>query len=85
MSKNTENIQPYEVTTYEDFRDRSVKGDDLEGHELWQFANQNEMGLADSRLSSPESKNNIVIALPHGVHTIFNSEQKNSMQNNKMQ
>lgn len=43
------------------------------------------MGLANSRLSSPESKNNIVIALPHGVHTIFNSEQKNSMQNNKMQ
>ena len=85
LSKNTENIQPYEVTTYEDFRDRSVKGDDLEGHELWQFANQNEMGLANSRLSSPESKNNIVIALPHGVHTIFNSEQKNSMQNNKMQ
>ena len=76
LSKNTENIQPYEVTTYEDFRDRSVKGDDLEGHELWQFANQNEMGLANSRLSSPESKNNIVIALPHGVHTIFNSEQK---------
>ena len=76
LSKKTGDIQPYEVTTYEDFRNRSVVGDNIEGYELWQFANQNEMGLANSRLSSPESKNNIVIALPHGVHTIFNSEQK---------
>lgn len=51
-------------------------GDNIEGHELWQFANQNEMEIADSRLSSPASKDNIVIALPHGVHTIFNAEQK---------
>ena len=76
LSKKTGDIQPYEVTTYEDFRNRSVVGDNIEGHELWQFANQNEMGIADSRLSSPASKDNIVIALPHGVHTIFNAEQK---------
>ena len=82
MSKKTGDIQPYEVTTYEDFRNRSVVGDNIEGHELWQFANQNEMGIADSRLSSPASKDNIVIALPHGVHTIFNAEQKNLIQDN---
>ena len=76
LSKKTGDIQPYEVTTYEDFRNRSVVGDNIEGHELWQFANQNEMGIADSRLSSPASKDNIVIALPHDVHTIFNAEQK---------
>ena len=76
LSKKTGDIQPYEVTTYEDFRNRSVVGDNIEGHELWQFANQNEMGIADSHLSSPASKDNIVIALPHDVHTIFNAEQK---------
>ena len=85
LSKKTGDIQPYEVTTYEDFRNRSVVGDNIEGHELWQFANQNEMGIADSRLSSPASKDNIVIALPHGVHTIFNAEQKNLIQDNNKQ
>ena len=54
ISKSTNNVQPYEVTTFQDFRNRSVKGDNLEGHEVWQFVNQNELGYAESRLSSPE-------------------------------
>jgi len=34
----TKSIKPFEVTTYEDFRNRSIVGDGLEGHELWQHA-----------------------------------------------
>ena len=52
-------IQPYEVTTYDDFRTRSVVGDGLEGHEVWQHANLNENGYATTRFSSDASKNNI--------------------------
>ncbi|MEK5146690.1 GH-E family nuclease [Psychrobacillus sp. FSL K6-4615] len=39
-------IQQNEVTTYKDFVDRSVGGDNLEGHEVWQHANLKANGLA---------------------------------------
>jgi hypothetical protein len=57
-----------EVTTYQDFVDRSLVGDGLEGHELWQQANLNEYGLSDTRLSTPASQQNPVIALPREIH-----------------
>ncbi|MBN1758544.1 MAG: RHS repeat protein [Chitinispirillaceae bacterium] len=69
-------IQPYEVTTFEDFRRRSVPGDNLEGHEVLQHANLNERGLATTRLSTDASKENPVIALPHDVHVEVNREQR---------
>lgn len=68
-------IKPYEVTTYDDFRNRSVVGDGLEGHELWQHANLKENGYATTRLSTEASKNNPVIALPHEVHVDVNKAQ----------
>lgn len=68
-------IQPYEVTTYNDFRKRSVVGDGLEGHELWQHSNLKENGYATTRFSSDASKNNIVIALPHNDHVDVNAAQ----------
>ena len=69
-------IKPYEVTTYEDFRKRSVPGDGLEGHEIWQHANLNENGYATKRLSTEASKKNLVMALPHEVHVDVNRAQR---------
>jgi len=69
-------IEEYEVTTYDDFNKRSVQGDGLEGHEVWQHANLNENGYATTRLSTDVSKNNLVIALPHDVHVEVNREQR---------
>ena len=76
-SKITSNnqIEPYEVTTYADFRKRSVVGDSIEGHELWQFANLKEHGYASSRVSNEISRNNPVIALPREVHLEVNRAQ----------
>jgi hypothetical protein len=68
-------IKQNEVTTYQDFKDRSVIGDKLEGHEVWQHANLNENGLAISRHSSDASKNNPVIALEHDAHVQVNKAQ----------
>lgn len=68
-------IQAYEVTTYEDFRNRSVVGDGLEGHEMWQHANLNARGYATSRMSTEASKKNPVMALPHDVHVQVNGAQ----------
>jgi RHS repeat-associated protein len=69
-------IEAYEVTTYDDFNKRSVIGDGLEGHEVWQHANLNEQGVATTRLSTDASKQNIVIALPHDVHVEVNRDQR---------
>jgi hypothetical protein len=38
-------IQEFEITTYASFTDRSLNNDNLFGHELWMFANQNAQGL----------------------------------------
>lgn len=58
-----------EVTTYWDFKKRSPPGDNLEGHELWQHANQKSVGAVDGRrLSNQTSKDNPVIALPKPIH-----------------
>ncbi|MDR3435273.1 RHS repeat-associated core domain-containing protein [Telmatospirillum sp.] len=69
-------IQAGEITTYQDFVDRSVVGDNLEGHELWQHANLKANDLATTRLSTPASQNNPVIALDRGVHQQVNSAQR---------
>ena len=68
-------VQPYEVTTYEDFRNRSVVGDGLEGHEMWQHSNLKNNGYSTTRLSTDTSKNNPVMALPHDVHVDVNRQQ----------
>nr|MCR5609161.1 hypothetical protein [Lachnospiraceae bacterium] len=68
-------VKPYEVTTYEDFKARSVKGDGLEGHEMWQHSNIKNHGYGDTRLSTDTSKNNPVISLPHDVHLNVNKQQ----------
>lgn len=68
-------ILAYEVAPYADFTKRSVVGDNLEGHEMWQHANLNEHGYATSRMSTEASKNNPVMALPHDVHVQVNRAQ----------
>ena len=76
VSKGGSNsIKPYEVTTYDDFRTRSVVGDGLEGHEMWQHSNMKNKGYATTRLSTEASRNNPVIALPHEVHVDVNRQQ----------
>lgn len=64
-----------EFTTYQGFVDRSVVGDGLEGHELWQHANMNEMGLTSTRLSTPASEMNPVIVLDRATHQAVNAAQ----------
>lgn len=71
----SKSIKPYEVTTYDDFRTRSVVGDGLEGHEMWQHSNMKNKGYATTRLSTEASRNNPVIALPHEVHVDVNRQQ----------
>ena len=68
-------IKKNEVTTYKDFRDRSVVGDKLEGHEVLQNAILKDRGLAGKRLDSDASKSNPVIALEKDTHTNVNREQ----------
>ena len=65
-----------DVTTYQDFVDRSVVGDNLEAHELWQHANMNEHGLAASRLSTPASQMNPVIVLDKSAHAAVHAARK---------
>ncbi|WP_253198410.1 RHS repeat domain-containing protein [Clostridium gasigenes] len=74
-------IQKNEVTNYKDFRDRSVKGDNLEGHELLQHAYLRDEYLVPNklpknRLSSDASKNNPVIALDKELHKKVNKLQQ---------
>jgi RHS repeat-associated protein len=68
-------IQAGEITTFQDFVDRSVVGDNLEGHELWQHANLKAQGLATERLSTAASQNNPVIALDRTLHQQVNGAQ----------
>lgn len=56
--------------------DRSVVGDGLEGHEVWQHANLCTHGLATTRHSTEASRNNPVIALDHDVHVEINAKQR---------
>lgn len=69
-------IQANEVTNFQDFKDRSVVGDNLEGHEVWQHANLKANDLATTRLSTDASKNNPVIALDHDTHVQVNAAQR---------
>jgi len=69
-------IQAGEVTTFQDFVDRSVVGDNLEGHELWQHANLKAQGLATDRLSTLASQDNPVIALDRAIHQQVNTAQR---------
>ncbi len=69
-------IKQNEVTTYKDFLDRSVVGDNLEEHEIWQHANLKANNLATNRLSTEASKNNPVIALDREQHKIINRAQR---------
>ena len=75
--KNVERIKENEVTTYQDFYDRSGKGDLLEGHEVLQNAWLKENGvITKARLVEDASKNNPVIALPHDLHVQVNGAQR---------
>lgn len=69
-------IKQNEVTTFGEFKDRSVVGDKLEGHEVWQHANLNERGLAPARNASDASKANPVIALDRDTHVEVNKAQR---------
>jgi RHS repeat-associated protein len=69
-------VRAGELTTYQDFVDRSVVGDNLEGHELWQHANLNENGLATTRLSTPASQMNPVLVLDQETHAAVNAAQR---------
>lgn len=65
-----------EVTTYQDFKNRSVVGDNLEGHEPWQHSNLKSHGLATERLSTDASKQNPVIVLNKETHAKVNAAQR---------
>ena len=74
--RGLEPVKPGEVTTFEDFRARSIPGDRLEGHELLQHAILKEEGLAgEKRLSTEASKKNPVIALERDTHLDVNKAQ----------
>jgi RHS repeat-associated protein len=73
---NSGPVKKNEVTTYESFVERSAVGDGLEGHEIWQHANLNQNGLAATRLSTPASKGNPVIALDKATHVKVNAAQR---------
>jgi hypothetical protein len=76
LVKRPEPIQVGEVTTYEDFVDRSVVGDNIEGHELWQHSNLKAHGHASERLSTTASRENPVLALDKSVHTRISAVQR---------
>ncbi len=69
-------VKPGQVMSYRDFTKRSVVGDKIEGHEVWQFANMRANGLADKRLGSEASKNNPVVALSKETHQQVNAAQR---------
>ena len=69
-------LQKGEITTYEDFKKRSEKGDNLEGHELWQHANLKSHDLATERLSTDASKKNPVMVLDKQTHAQVNAAQR---------
>lgn len=61
LKKGEQPIQPYEVTTYNEFRRKSVKGDGLEGHELLQNIVLEKEGLASTRFSTDASKTTLLL------------------------
>jgi RHS repeat-associated protein len=68
-------VQVNEITTYASFKDRSIIGDNLQGHELWMFANQKAHGAATARLGNAASRNNPVIALDNATHAQISAAQ----------
>ncbi len=70
-------IQPGEITTYRDFRARSVPGDRIDGHEEWQHANLKAHGHVAQRLRGTPSLDNPVIAVDRATHTQLNRLQSN--------
>lgn len=75
LKRGEKPIQANEVTTYNEFRRKSVKGDGLEGHELLQNIVLEKEGLASTRFSTDASKNNPVIALPESIHAEVSAKQ----------
>lgn len=76
LKKNEIPVQKNEVTTYREFKRKSVPGDDLEGHEILQHAVLVNEGLVDgARLSGSASKDNPVIALDAETHSLVNAKQ----------
>lgn len=75
LKKGEKPIQTYEVTTYNEFRRKSVKGDGLEGHELLQNVILEKEGLTSTRFSTDASKNNPIIALPESIHAEVSAKQ----------
>ena len=73
---STKPIAEGEVVTFGEFAKRSVVGDNLEGHELWQHANLKANNLAKNRLGSAASKDNPVIALSKETHVTVNAAQR---------
>jgi RHS repeat-associated protein len=69
-------IERGEVTTYADFVSRSVVGDNLAGHEVWQHSNLQALGLATERLSTDISRGNPVIALDSATHAQVSAAQR---------
>ncbi len=68
-------IRENERASFEDFRARSRVGDQLEGHELLQHAVLKREGLATTRLSTPASRQNPVIAVNRRKHIELNRAQ----------
>jgi len=68
-------IRPNDVDTYQGFKDRSVIGDGLEGHELLQHGWLKEHGHATRRLGNDVSKGNPVISMKRKSHQSVNSAQ----------
>ena len=69
-------IKAFDITTYQDFTNRSVPRDKLGGHELLQHAWLKERGFVTERLANDISKNNIVIALDDDLHKAVNKAQR---------
>jgi uncharacterized protein RhaS with RHS repeats len=70
-------VKSLEITTYQDFTNRSVSFDKLGGHELLQHAWLKNNGYVTERLANDISKNNIVIALDDDLHKAVNKAQRN--------
>jgi hypothetical protein len=68
-------IRKNDLANFQDFKNRSVIGDNLEGHELLQHAWLKEHGYARIRLGTDVSKGNPVIALKRQTHQTVNSAQ----------
>jgi hypothetical protein len=63
-------VSPGDVLRWAAFQNKrnSPTGDNIEGHEVWQHANQKAHGLTRRRGDTPASRNNPVIALDRAVH-----------------